>query len=246
MKKIVIIMAVLGAIALGGCKEEPLQPYTAGEAICFYTHSFNLSFYGLTVEEQSSEIVKMGIHIMGFTKPYDRAVTGAVIEKGTTATPDEYRILGGMIPANTATGIFEVELMNRDKLATDELILNVALTENEHFVPGLKENYTFRLLWSQKLVEPDSWDRMRSYFCAVYSSQCYKAIILATGRKQFYNNRNGPDPDDPEHRQLTSEAMYTYAVMFGNYIRQYNAEHPDAPMLHDDGPGMGSPIVPIY
>ena len=255
LRRTAMVMAVLGAIALSGCKEEPLQAFDGVNAISFKQRSMNHTFWGLTAEELPSETIRMAIRIIGTTTPYDRTVSGVAFEdpsgtpdgqKQTTATPSDYRILGGTIPAGEVDGWFYVELMNHDKLATDELRLRVVLTENEHFVPGLKENLNFSVLWSQKILQPDYWNQMRSFFCATYSTQCFKAIIQATGRKYFYYVNAGPDPDNPEHVKLEAATMRSYGAMFGNYIRQYNAAHPNAPMQHDDGPLPGTDIIPIW
>ena len=256
MKKFIIFWAIACLMAtLSGCKKESMLPYIGGDAVSFWRRTVVRSLYEASVAELPKDTIKLDLHILGFTKPYDRTVTGAAIEDApgtpdnqrvTTATPGEYRILGGTIPANSLTGKFEVEIINQDKLATEELKLALAITENEHFIPGLKENYTITLTWTQKLMQPTSWNTMAINFCSIYSSQCYRIIIMITGHKEIVSTA-GPDPlNNPDDRPVPDNTRIVWGIMFGNYIRDYNAAHPDAPMLHDDGAYAGTPIIPRY
>lgn len=241
---------------LNGCKEDPLQAYTGGDAVCFWEHAKSYSFYGASTAELPTGIIRVKINIMGYTKPYDRTVAGVALEdapntpvdqKRTTASPDEYRILGGSISANSVDGWFEVELKNVDKIAADELKLNVLLTENEHFIPGLKENESIVITWSRALLRPQTWNGMQYFFCATYSSQVYKIYMEITGLREFWYMTAGPDPENNPEDAKISEAMgFVWGRMFGDYIRAYNLEHPDAPMLHDDGTLAGERIIPIF
>ena len=254
-----ILMVMAGLMAtLSGCKKEPLLPYTGGDRVCFQTHAANYSFFEKSVAEYPTNSVRLKLYIMGFSKPYDRTVTGAALDDDpntpeaqrlTTAAPSDYRILGGVIPANSVEGWFDIELINQDKLAIETLRLNLAITENEHFLPGLKENYTYRLTWSQRLLQPRTWSRMALRLCATYSSQVYRIYIMLTGLTEMCmtDSDMGPDPENnPSDRVLPTAVSTAYGYLFGNYIRAYNATHPDAPMLHDDGLMAGAPIIPIY
>lgn len=255
IKYIFIAVPLLICGLLAGCKEDSLQAYNAGDNVCFWTHSMNYSFYGASAEELPAGTIEMDLNIMGFTAPYDRTVTGIAIEddpstpaedKKTTATPDQYRILGGTIPAGETTGKFYVEVKNVEQIADSELKLYLKLTENEHFGLGLKENQHIQLTWSRKLLQPQTWNAMRFFFCSVYSTQVYRLYMQVTGLREFWYYNAGPDPDNnPDDAKVSAEQGRAWGKAFGDIVRTYNAEHPDAPMLHDDGTQAGMPIIPV-
>lgn len=248
-------MAATISVMSGGCKEEPLQLFEAKDMICFWDHSTNYSFYGATNEEQADGVIRMKIRIMGYTKPYDREVTGAAIadtpgtpeeDRLTTATPGEYTILGGTIPAGEVEGFFEVEVKNQEKLADGELRLNLALTENEDFGPGTRENRTMSLVWSRQFLQPQTWSSMRTFICATWSSQVYRIFMEVTGLKELWYTSDGPDPENnPEDARVTAETARVYGRMFGDYVRAWELEHGEK-LLHDDGSSKGLPIIPVY
>ena len=243
---VVLGAMVLGAVVLGGCTEDALKAYSGGDAVCFWVRERNHSLYGATVEMLPVDTISVRITIMGYPRPYDRTVTGAAVEGvNTTAAPGEYRILGGLIPANATDGWFQVEVKNMDKLQTEQLSLNVVLTENEYFIPGLKENRNMALTWTCKLVQPQTWATMSSYICATYSTLVYRLIIQITGRTEiWYSATSGSNPNDPEGGWVSLVQVQLWGLEFGNYVRTYNAEHPDAPLLHDDGVAAGTPVIP--
>ncbi len=255
MKTIRYILTGTALLLLAGCGESPLQTYNAGNNVCFWAHVANHSLYGASPEDMPVDTIRVRLNIMGFTAPVDRTVSGRAVEdqpgtaddkRLTTATPDQYRILGGMIPAGETAGWFEVEVKNIEAIAEGDLKLNVRLTENEHFGPGLKENQSISLTWSRRLLQPETWRAMRFFFCADYSTQVYRIYMQVTGLKEFWYYNPGPDPvNNPEDAKVSAETGRAWGRAFGDVVRTYNAAHPDAPMLHDDGAKSGLPIIPI-
>lgn len=241
------------AASLGGCKEDALQAYDGGDNVCFWNHTQNFSFYGASVAEMPEGIIELDINIMGYTAPYDRTVTGEAVEdapdtpeeeKVTTAMPDQYRILGGVIPAGSTTGKFRIAVVNFDELSETELRLAVRLTANEHFGLGLKENQYITLRWSRMLMRPKTWNDMAMFFCSTYSTQVYRLIMEVTGMQEFYYFTDGPDPlNNPLDIRLTPEACAAYGRAFGDLVRQLQAED-DPRGYHDDGTAAGQLIRP--
>lgn len=259
MKSIQLFGLALGVLllpGLTGCKEDALQEYIGGDNIGFWIHAKSHSLYGASPEELPVDIIELDLHIMGFTAPYDREVAVEVVEdeagtpqenKLTTATPGQYRILDGVVPANSTTGKLRIEVTNLPMLAYDELRIHVRVVENNHFKPGLKENQYINVLWSARLLRPQTWNAMRFFFCSTYSTQVYRLYMQATGLKEFWYYNAGPDPvNNPEDAKVNPEMGYAWGRTFGDLVRKYNAEHPGEPMVHDDGDRKGEPIVPIY
>lgn len=253
-----IILTVAGALlmSLGGCKTEGTMLYDGGDNVCFWTHSLTHSFYNATPEQMPTDVIKARLNIMGYTAPYERRVEGVVVEdrpdtppeqKRTTAKPEQYKVLGGYIPAGSDAGWFEVEVENIEEIAESNLKLHLRLVENEHFGHGLKENDYIYLTWSRKPLKPQTWNGMQYFFCATYSTKVYELFMEVTGLKEFWYYTPGPDPvNNPADMKVNEAQGVAWGTEFGNRVRAYNKDHPDSPLLHDDGDLKGEPIISIH
>lgn len=45
---------------------------------------------------------------------------------------------------------------------------------------------------------------------------------------------------------ITTTAYQAYSAKIGEYIKKYNAEHPNDPLVHDGGKNIGKPIQSRY
>lgn len=228
-----------------GCKKEELKSYVGGNSVGFWIHSVNHSLYGMSNEELPKDTVVLDIAISGYTTDYDRKVDAEAIPddkdtpkdklKNTAIEGIHYNILGGIVKAGNEYGKLYVEIINNDLLENDELKLNLAIKENKDFTDGLSENKSIVITWSRVIMKPATWNAMRYFFCADYSTQVYKIFMQVTGLKQFYYYEN----------VVSVEEARVMGRNFGNVVRQYEKEH-GTPMLHDDGTKKGLPIIPIY
>lgn len=230
---------------LCGCEKSALVGYSGENTVGFWVHAVNHSLYGKNNEELPVDTVVLDLAITGEMEDRDRVVEGVFIadapgtveeKRSNTAVEGEhYRILGGMVKANEQYGKFKVEIINNDILEENELKLNLSIWPNKDFEPGLKENRNIVITWSRKIMKPATWHAMRFFFCADYSTQVYKVFMQATGLKEFYYYEG----------LVSEEEGYVMARNFGNIVRAYEEEH-GTPMLHDDGPMKGMPIIPLH
>lgn len=242
--KSVIRVAIL-CFLFSGCQKEGLVGYSGGNSAGFWIHTINHSLYGKTVEEMARDTIVLDLAITGNLAPYDRQVDGTFIPdkegtpqeelQNTAVEGKDYNILGGIIKANEEYGKFKVEIINSDYLKDHELKLHLSIKDNEHFVTGLGENRSIVITFSQKIMQPATWNAMRFFFCATYSTQVYKIFMEVTGLKEFYYYEG----------IVSQEEGYVMGRNFGNVVRAYEKEH-GTPMLHDDGPAAGTPIIPIH
>ena len=238
------LLAIL-ALGLFSCEKSELQGYTGGNTVGFWEHSMNHSLYGLGNDELPVDTVSIKMAITGELADYDRVVEGTFIpdapdtpedeRKNTAVEGKDYKLLGGVIKANELYGDFKLLVINNDYLADETLKLNLTIKENKDFKPGLKQNSSFVLSFSRKIMQPKTWRAMRFFFCATYSTQVYKVFMEATGLKEFYYYEG----------LVSQEEGYVMGRNFGNIVRAYEEEH-GTPMLHDDGPAAGQPIIPIH
>lgn len=242
LKTFILLSCAL--ILLTGCKKEGLKSYTGGNSVGFWIHTLNHSLYGMNSEELPKDTIVLDLALSGYTADYDRKVDGTFIPDAEGTTPDklkntaiegiDYNILGGEIKAGKEYGKFYVEVINKDILETGELKLNLAIKENKEFTDGLSENKSIVITWSRIVMKPATWNAMRYFFCADYSTQVYKIFMQVTGLKQFYYYEG----------IISVNEANVMGRNFGNVIRQYEKEH-GTPMLHDDGAKKGLPIIPL-
>ncbi|MDE5611029.1 MAG: DUF4843 domain-containing protein [Odoribacter sp.] len=242
--KFMLLLASFGLL-FSGCEKSDLMPYTGGNTVGFWVHSINHSFYGEGVETLPVDTVELDLAITGNIVDYDRYVDGTFIPdiagteekdlKNTAVEGKDYKILGGIVKANEEYGKFRVEVYNQDALKDKELKLNLAIKENKDFSAGLGENRSIVITWSQKVMRPATWNAMRFFFCSTYSTQVYRIFMQVTGLKEFYYYEGIVSVDE----------AYVMGRNFGNVVRAYEKEH-GTPMLHDDGTGIGTPIIPLH
>lgn len=242
MKRIALYLPLLLAV-LTSCDEAELQGYEGGSAVNFTVSSKSHSFYGMTESDHAKDTVQISLMINGHTSDRDRTVAVKVIDgANTTASTTDYNILGGIVPAGKIEGTLYVELLNRDASIIGDgkttASLQLEIADSQDFSVGLLENRSVTLTWSRALVKPDNWDTLlRTYFTRYYSTAAYKLIIKLYGSPNI-------DFAKSESAGGYSAEGFAWARVFYNYVTTWNAEHPDDPLLHDDGEAAGQPITP--
>ncbi|MBO9632555.1 MAG: DUF4843 domain-containing protein [Chitinophagaceae bacterium] len=248
MKKynfIAVIITLLMFTATTGCKKDEVKFFDGRNSVNFWAHVWRQSLYGATTAEVPQDTMYLDIALSGRKVSRDRFVTAEAVEdaagtpeasKKTTATPDQYQIIGGVIPADSLNGKFKVVIRNPEALATlPELRLRIRMKESEDFMLGLKENNFIDLAWSREILQPATWRAMRFFFCATYSTTVYKVIMDVTGLREFYYYEG----------LVTQEEGYVMGKKFGDKVREISAAQ-GSPLLHEDGPAVGTAIIPIY
>lgn len=246
VEKIKLIVSVLAILILTGCKKEEIIFFNGNASANFWDHEYGHSFFGVDEHVISADTLVFKIAIVGPIANYERKVMAAAVPdpKGTdsvnrftTATPDQYEILGGTIPADSLYGNFKVVVKNSTYLSTPktELRLKIRMIETKDMKVGLVENNYINIKWSREVLRPVTWRAMRFFFCSTYSTAVYRLVIQTTGLKQFYYYEGIVSVDE----------AYVLGRKFGDLVRKLSAEQ-GSPILHDDGEKAGLPIDPIY
>lgn len=242
----IVLLAALGVSTLVGCKKEEIIYFEEKDSANFWLHEKNHSLFDATTTELPQDTVVLNIAISGKMADRDRFADAVVVADApntpverrlTTATPDQYEILGGVVPAGQLYGIFKVVVKNPESLATrgSDLRIRINMVKTDDFEVGLKENKYVNLKWSREILRPETWNGMRFFFTATYSTQVYKIFMEVTGLREFYY-----------YQGLVSEAEgRVMGRKFADRVREISAQQ-GSPLLHDDGDAKGSPIVPIY
>ncbi|MDD4296816.1 MAG: DUF4843 domain-containing protein [Ruminiclostridium sp.] len=240
-----LVLNLLVLITMFGCNKEDVPYFSGSNSANFWLHHYNYSLFGATTSELPQDTIVLDIALVGRLADYDRYADAEAVpdlagtpedERLTTATPDQYKILEGIIKANEQYGKLKVLIKNPEILANQEFLkLKIKMVENEDFGIGLKENNSITLTWSRKYLPPATWVAMRFFFCSVYSTRVYRIFMEVTGLKEFYYYEG----------KITMQEAYVMGKNFGNRVRELSAIQ-GSPLLHDDGENAGLPIVPIY
>lgn len=245
MKAIRIIAAIALFLGLNtACDKQEIPYFTGSDSANFWTRSQNHSLFGASTTQLPQDTIVLSVSLVGKTADYDRVVRAEALEdaagteatlKRTTATAAQYKILDGVVPANSLTGKIKVVVKNEDVLANGELKLRIKMVDTKDFTVGLRENNYMDLKWSRMILQPPTWRAMRFFFCATYSTQVYKIFMEVTGLKEFYYYEG----------LVSVEEANVMGTNFAKRVRELSAQQ-GSELLHDDGPAKGQPIVPIF
>lgn len=249
MKKIKknFLIGILSIVALNSCKKEEIIFFNGSNSANFWIHDYNHSLFSATNAELPEDTVSFKVALSGRAVNYDRVVMAVVEEdapgtpatsKRTTATPDQYKLLSGIIPADSLYGTYKFIVKNPVDFETGNLKVKLRMVESEHFKVGLSENSFVNLVWSRDWLQPETWRAMRFFYTAVYSTQVYKIIVEVSGKKELYYYDGGPE-------RITETEAKVLGLKFADRVRELSALQ-GSPLLHDDGINAGLPIVPIY
>ncbi|WEK34716.1 MAG: DUF4843 domain-containing protein [Candidatus Pseudobacter hemicellulosilyticus] len=229
-----ILFITLCSLLLVHCSKDEIGSFEADPAINFTSTRIDYTFLGNPSNEYVQEIA---VRIIGDTVSHDREFSVEVVaDTATTATSSQYEILGGSIPAGSFTGTLRIKLLNSPELSTTTASLKVKLITAKDFRAGNIETSTFTVAWTNKIILP-SWSIFRLYFTTAASTKAYSLIVQITGLKTLTAS---------QHAQLSVAGATAQAYKFGDYVKQWNLDHPNDHLKHDDGTLAGQEIVPLY
>ncbi len=221
------------ALFLVSCKKSEPLSFSASPAVNFINQTSVYTFLGNSTGEKVHEIA---VRIIGHAAGQDRPFTAEVVTDQTDAPANLYEVLGGEVKAGDFEGVLKVKLKNAPALSTGEVKLALRIKGTGELGSGNVESQVHTVTWSDKVVIP-SWTYYRIFFTQTPSSRAYKLIVEQTGLTTF------PAAVYSGLQQHGAEAL---GVKFGNYIKQWNIDHPNDILIHDDGAAVGQPIVPKY
>jgi len=237
MKKINVLVLViaLGAVAFSGCEQNNIMSYQQEyTAVNFLADSTTYSFLGNSEDQYVQEIP---LRINGDSSSTDRSFNVEVVDDSlTTAEASDYKIGESTIPAGQFEGILPVTLYKTDKLSQMTISLHLRITPSADFEEARIEDRDFVLRWTNKVVLPP-WTFYRVFFTSSSSTTAYQLIVQVTGLTEL---------GFPEIREYGQNGLIALGRQFGDYVKQYNLDHPDDPLIHEDGPAKGELIEPIY
>ena len=153
-KSNIISLALTAGAALlaGSCSQDELMPYAAEDSAVYFPVN-NQTYSFIDTPEPESADVDIRISIIGPVTDYDRPVAVEVNEETTTATADQYTLLGGVVKAGAMTGTVTVRINNdKQALAQGDLVLGLRLLENDQFSTAIDSDTRPPLVGGQDLI----------------------------------------------------------------------------------------------
>lgn len=167
-----------------------------------------------------------------------------------------------MIPANSLKGTIKIRLFNTDEIQNGASYkLYIQLKESSTLGLGPKEYITATLSWNSNIIAPPATERYlwmtynsliksslapTSSSTTAYSSNALKTIVTALDWDDWDDMTAHPDqPQRPtyftykylaNYRLFVTDKSYeAYAAKLADYLKKYQKEHPDAPLVHNEG-----------
>lgn len=162
----IALMALAALFCTTACTQDDLDVFSMEHSTAYFeANNYEYSF--IDTPDAATADVDIPVTIVGPIAQYDRAIQAQVIETGTTATPDQYELVGGMIKAGQTQGVFTVRVHNDPSLEEGDLSVGLRLTDNEHFTIDLDTttvrinnqpiNTRTTLVWTNQLPMPEYW-----------------------------------------------------------------------------------------
>ena len=237
--QILYLSLMVLAIMTISCKKQDLQAFKSAPAVNFAkVENQHAITYSFMVNPSNEYIQEIPVHIIGDSASVDRAFSVTVVnDSSTTAKPDQYKIIGGVVKAGEFTGKLSIRLLKSAALDTTSISLKVKLADSEDFKAGNIESSEFIIHWTNKVVVP-AWTYYRFFFTSVPSTAAYRLIVQTTGLTTLTAQQYT--------QQIGAAGVEALATIFGDYVKQWNKDHPNDKLKHDDGAQAGQEIVPLY
>ncbi|MEY8686432.1 DUF4843 domain-containing protein [Bacteroides sp. AN502(2024)] len=207
--------------------------------------------------------------LVGNVSSEDRIVNYEINKEETTAPQNSYEITAALIPANSLKGTIKIKVFNTEEIQNGASYqLYIRLKESSTLGLGPEEYITATLNWNNNIIAPPATGRYlwmtynsliksslapTSSSSKVYSSSALKAIVTALDWDDWDDMTAHPDLVQrptyftykylADYRLLMLDKSYeAYAAKLADYLEKYQKEHPDAPLVHNEGSLKGQMI----
>ncbi|TKC60207.1 DUF4843 domain-containing protein [Pedobacter hiemivivus] len=228
-------------LMLSACKKDEVGSFTAEPAINFLVTPAKPLYsteYSFMTNPNPEYLQEVEVIIIGNTEPRDRILKAVAVKDATTTAQDsQYEILEGKVKAGEFIGKLNVKLKNSAELNTSKVVLKLRLVDSEDFKVGNKESAEYIIGWTNQILVPNPWSYFQYYFTSKGSTAAYRIILQTTGLTKFTIT---------EYRVVGAAGAEAMGTKFGDYVKQWNKDHPNDHLKHDDGALAGQEIVPLY
>lgn len=230
----------------------------------FYT---SYSFLDAGTSDEEAIVYEIPVMLIGNISNKSRNISYTINPETSTAPEECYEIIEAVIPANEYIGHIRIKLYNTEELEDITYILTLSLDNSDELSAGPKEYITSQLSWNNQIPSPPNTSYMRTYNMIIagetnflstsnnsYSNRALRVIVDALSWTDWddVSAHGGLYNKDgykylPKYSSIYNDNSYqAYSAKVGEYIKKYNAEHPNEPLIHDGEKNIGKPIQSRY
>jgi len=234
MKRFVVIL--LAGSLLFGCKEIDIPTYNVADtALCFAAQSSQFSMKGL---EEDYMKVEIPVTLIGPVSSVDRHFkVDTLVVEGSTAVKDmDFSIEDAVVEADALSGHVTL-LLRKFRTGVTKLRTTLRIYPSEDFKEGYPSYIKTVVEWSEEYVRPEEgvWRYWYTFFCKGYSRNLHATIVKVFGPEiETYTGGTGYVKTNPNLVMKMPTWWYEASRTLYQYVKQYDAEHPDAPLMHSD------------
>jgi len=235
MKNRIAIILLAGAV-LFGCKEIDIPTFdSADTALCFAAQSSQFSMKGLSEEYLE---VQIPVTLIGPESSVDRHFkVDTIAVEGSTAVKDmDFTIDEAVVEAEALQGYVALKL-RKLRTGVTKLRATLRIYPTEDFKEGYPSYIKTTVEWSEEYVRPEEgvWRYWYTFFCKGYSRNLHATIVQIFGPEvEFYTGGTGYVKKNPDLVMKMPTWWYEASRTLYQYVKKYDAEHPDAPLMHSD------------
>lgn len=217
------------------------------------------SFFGN--ESAESHTLSIPLYLIGYESDQDRKVSLEIVKEETNAPAASFTIKEALIPANKRIGHLQVELKNLPELKERNIEVAYRIMPSKDLLAGPHKHTKVIVSWGIRLPKPTSKDYLETYNTLIdaapspsdqtaeyFSLSALEVIVHALDWTDWDSKEKHGKQYNPDgykylpyvgYIKMTKRAL---ARTIDDYIRDYNAKHPNAPLIHDGGKLEGQPI----
>lgn len=254
MKNNKLIVSLLTLLAIGSiqsCEQEKIEIYKQEAGVFFSGFQTIYSFVeNINKIEQGYDIVKIPVLITGKAVDKDR-VFGVVFDKQDTLHTAEDGMItleGGIVTAGSYGGYIAVKINYSNKLDDSIYVARIGIKGSEDFTVIDLNGGNYSIQFGNIFTRPENWNKLQVYF-GPYSNSWYKFILQTTELPSLpYKYSYGKDepsitPEEAERWPMNMHEVKSYAMLVKTALADYNNDHPNNPLKHEDGDKIGQPVV---
>ncbi len=234
--------------------------YNDVDKVFVVSHSF------VSIPDSLFSEIDVPVMLVGAPSESERPIKVEIVSDGTTASGEDYKIISASIPPKKERGAIRIKLMNSDRLKDEDLRVRLRLGSNDNFTASVKDFSEAVVFFGKKVPIPTNFEHIYTYNTLIkgaenpysntleyYSPAAMNVIVQALGWTDWDNKeKRGNDFNGEKHGKYKYLPRYGYVSsnnragafvkIIDEYIKKHDKEHPNAPLVHDDGKLKGKKI----
>lgn len=206
MKNIIRCLSIaipVSLLVMSGCKKAEIASTGSYQDAVYFVHnqydenidSTNFSFIALS-DSIKVDTLWLPVRIAGNVSASDRTITLEAVDSVSTAIAGtHYKLLTYVMPKDSFTTNLGVLLYRTPDLQNKVVTLTLRIVPDKDFPVlmhdtlasdgSMYSNSTYRINFTDELIEPSDWPTFLVYLFGAYSKTKYRFIIDVTGQTQF-------------------------------------------------------------